>query len=184
MTDRDCIDEQAKFRHVLGASRVPPTVPPFDVGNEWNITTVMANSTAALNGFSKFIGHLKAGSELDERVREIAILRVSALLRSDYAWGRHVPRARALGMSDEEIAAVRDGDFRRLLPEERAAAFLAEAVEVRTITDAVWSDAARFFTPSQLVELTMLSGCYGMVSRFTVALGLPLDDDIAGLESP
>jgi alkylhydroperoxidase family enzyme len=165
-------------------ARVPRAAPPFDVGNQRNITMALANSTVAFTGFVRCIAHMNRHTELPADAREAAILRVGAVVGSEYEWGQHVPRARRAGLTDEQIRAVRAGDLATLPPVVAVAARYAEAVERRTVDDEVWVAVAEHFTSAQVVELTTLAGFYGLVSRLLLALDVPLDDDIAGFDTP
>ena len=48
---------------------------------------------------------------LGDRCREIAILVVAAHWRSDFEWYAHEAVARSVGLTDAELAAVRDGRY-------------------------------------------------------------------------
>ena len=113
-----------------------------------------------------------------------AAWRSNARLGADYEWGNHVIAATKLGMSKSEIRGLRDGDVGGFDENERVAIAFGEAVEDRTVDDALWEKASTWFTPAQLADLTMLVGFYGLASRFVMALGVPLDEGVAGLDSP
>jgi alkylhydroperoxidase family enzyme len=76
---------------------------------------------------------LTGGLSLEPRLREIAILRVAQNVRSDYEFGHHIAIARAAGVTDEEIAALKDftdsGCFSDL---ERAVIRYTDAVSLLT----------------------------------------------------
>lgn len=168
-------------------ARVPYIEPPDTVPEsrrQWNFTRALANSPVAFDAFSKFAARMGRGTELPARSREMAVLRVGAMVGSHYEWGRHVPRARASGFTDDQIRGVRSGDVSTLDAQEQVAVRVAEAVEHGTMSDALWTSALAHFTPSQLTELVLLSSMYGMVSRFLNAIDVDLDDDIAGLSTP
>jgi alkylhydroperoxidase family enzyme len=158
----------------------------MDLGdrNGWNITAALANSPIALKAFTRCIGTLNLGTELETHTREAVILRIGALLGSDYEWGRHVLRARADGLSDATIRGLRDGDLAELSEADAAAVRYIEAVETRSVEDDLWAEVSKHYSTSQLVELTMLGGFYGLVCRFLLALRVELDDDVSGLEMP
>jgi 4-carboxymuconolactone decarboxylase len=52
---------------------------------------------------------VRYASQLTDREREPAILIVAAGWASDFEWGSHEAIARHIGLSDEEIEAVRSG---------------------------------------------------------------------------
>lgn len=166
-----------------GDVRVPPADLPFDVGNAWNITRTMANSTVCFTGFARFSAQLRK-SELSPRLREVVILRVGVLLGCDYEWGRHVHRARAAGLTDDDIRAIRSGELHMLDEVEALVARYADAVEARSVTDILWAEVQSRFDVAEAVELTTFAAFYSFVCRFLLALNVPLDNDIHGFEVP
>src|SRR5439155_1946210 len=171
-------------------ARVPAATPEFregaqTVGNtDLNIFRALANAPQVFRGFGDLGGRLLLRSNLAPRTREAVILRMGALLGSDYEWGQHVVMGRAAGLGDEEIRAIRDGSLAGLTEEETAAVRYGEAVESRAVDDARWKETARQFDDSQMVELTVLAAFYGLVSRTLIALDVQLDDNIQGLTHP
>ena len=168
-------------------ARVPDAAPPEDsqeAFGQLNIFKALSNSPQVLKGFGDLGGRLLFRGQLPPRTRELVILRVGAMLGSDYEWGQHVVMGRAAGLSDDEIRAIRDGSIGGLSPSEVAAVRYAEAVEERRVDDALWDAAASHFGPAEMVELTVLAAFYGLVSRTLLALGVELDDNIQGLDHP
>ena len=47
--------------------------------------------------------------ELDAKLRELAILRVAHLTGANYEWTQHVPIAKQTGVTDAQVAAIRQG---------------------------------------------------------------------------
>jgi 4-carboxymuconolactone decarboxylase len=165
-------------------SRVPPASPAFETDNDWNITKTLANATGVLKGFSRFVGHMKQGSEVSDRVREAVILSIGAKLECDYEWGRHVPRAEAAGFSADTIRGLRTGDLQGLAPDERVAVLYALQVESVSVDEVTWNELKSHFSDSESVELTMWAAFYGLVCRTLLALEVQLDDDVRGLDYP
>jgi alkylhydroperoxidase family enzyme len=144
----------------------------------------MAASNAVFKGFTRFASAMLRHSELAERTREVAILRIGAVVGSQYEWRRHVLIGRAKGLTDAEITDVKSAVFDSLSTEERIAAVYAEAVETRTVDDYLMRELKALFSESQIVELTMLCAMYSLVCRFLLALDVNLDEDIASLDTP
>ena len=171
-------------------ARVPDAQPQVEgegregVRTDLNIFKALSNSPQIFRGFGDLGGRLLFRSALPPRTRELVILRVGAMLGSDYEWGQHVVMGRAAGLTDDEIRAVRDGRTGGLSAEEAAAVRYGEAVEERRVDDAVWRETSQHFDARQMVELTVLAGFYGLVSRTLIALDVQLDDDIRGLDHP
>jgi 4-carboxymuconolactone decarboxylase len=123
---------------------------------------------------------LTGGLSLEPRLREIAILRVAQNVRSDYEFGQHIPIARAAGLTDEEIAALKDfaesGCFSDL---ERAVIRYTDAV---SLLDAGAPDLARelrrWLSDRELLELSFVIGHWTMVACVLVPLEVELDEHV------
>jgi alkylhydroperoxidase family enzyme len=159
-------------------ARVAPTDPPFDIGNTFHITGTFARSPAAFGAYMRFIHHLTRGSELDTRTRELVILALGAKLGAEYEWRRHCIRARAEGVTDAELRALRAGEFHGFAPAERAVLRFAVAFDGLAVDDETWAELAAHYSDSLLVEISTWAGIYGLVCRFLLALRVELDDDI------
>ena len=112
-------------------------------------------------------------TQLDDKVRELAIIRVGLLNRVAYIVDSHVPTmALAAGLTLEECAALRDWEGSTLFDaRERAVLAYTDAMtrDVQ-VPDAVFSALRPHFSDRQLLELTVLIGSYNMHSRVLEAL--------------
>src|SRR3954451_9599288 len=68
----------------------------------------LVNSPKAARAFSGLGGFIRYGSQLDPRLRELAILQVGWLARSPYEWSHHVKLGHDFGVSDDDISALID----------------------------------------------------------------------------
>src|SRR5258706_3059822 len=74
-----------------------------------NIYRMLPHAVAAAPGFLKLGGALLRESELDAKLRELAILRVGVLSGATYEVHQHKRVARSVGLSNDNIEAVPDG---------------------------------------------------------------------------
>jgi uncharacterized peroxidase-related enzyme len=74
-----------------------------------NITRVMANSPAVLEGYLSFSGAL-AGGALDPQLRERIAIAVASLNQCDYCLAAHTAAAKMMGVSQGELAAARQAE--------------------------------------------------------------------------
>ncbi len=116
--------------------------------------------------FAPFVGKLLLKGRLPARARELAILRCAALCAADLEWNAHVPMARAAGLDDAEIRAVRGGSAAPVwTPGDAAVLRAAEELHAEArIGDATWALLAGAFDEAQLIELTFLIGAYHMIA--------------------
>lgn len=148
-----------------------------------NVFRVMLHSPGVTAGWVSLANSLRTAS-LDLRTRELAILLVAHLKRSEYEWGHHEPVALSAGVSAGEIAALRAWpDRAQWEPRDWATLSLVHAVACNEpIPD--WSlselqdDGAGF-----VVELAATAAHYVAVALFTTALQVPADEHETG-ESP
>src|SRR5438552_5442638 len=105
---------------------------------------------------------------LPGRLREIVIIRVGHLTKSQYVLRQHVPfLAVADGLSLEECDALSDWHPSRFFTaSERAALSYADTMTLEIVVqDAVFADVERHFNPRQIVESTVPFGTYTMHGR-------------------
>lgn len=144
-----------------------------------NLHRTLANNRRMADNFYLLANSIHGDSNLPTRIREFAILRVSARLGSDFEFSHHFRGAQSVGITADECRAIRDGEFGAFSDAERAALALTDAVEDRGVTEAVWAQAARHFSPVELLDLVMAVGFYGYASRLTIALDVPVDPGFA-----
>ena len=146
-----------------------------------NVFRVVAHNPQLLRNWLRMATPLLTGGlSLEPRLREIAILRVAQNVRSDYEFGQHIAIARAAGLADAEIAALKEyesGDeFSEL---ERALIRYADAVRG---FDADAPDHARelkrWLSDRELMELSFVIGHWTMIACFLVPLEVELDEHV------
>ena len=143
-------------------------------GKVTNIYRALAHRPSILVATGPFVAAVQQPDELDARLKERVILRVSILNGSAYCTHAHEQISAKMGFTGDEIRAMRDPGAAALDDDERAALAYAEEVTVRpgAVSDAVFQELGRHFSEPQIVELTMLVALYNMVNRFNEALRL------------
>jgi 4-carboxymuconolactone decarboxylase len=146
-----------------------------------NIFRVMAHNPKLLRDWLRMATPLLAGGlSLEPRLREIAILRVAQNARSEYEFGQHIPFARTAGVSDEEMAALKDYESGELFSElERALIRYVDAV-AHFAADAPEHarEMKRWLSDRELVELSFVIGHWTMVACVLVPLEVELDEHV------
>lgn len=119
---------------------------------------------------------------LDPIYREVLVLVVGFLSKSDYVLYHHVSISRNLGMSEEMIEAIECGDYGVLSAEERAIAqFTREVVEDVAPSDSALADLRTHFSDAHVFEMVTLIGNYMITARMAGVSGCELDGNaIAG----
>jgi AhpD family alkylhydroperoxidase len=122
-----------------------------------------------------------SAQQLSPRLRELAILRVARLSGAEYEWGQHVAIARAMGVGDEEIAALERGDVAAPAfdPIDRLVlAFTTEVVERVGASAATVAEMQRHFSTREIVELILAIGFYMTLARLMETAAIDLDPPV------
>ena len=140
-----------------------------------NITRMLLHGPRAATGFLDLAIGFRQGA-LDPKLRETVILRVATDEDNVYQRMQHLPAAELAGLSSEEVDAITRGDITRLDPRLAIAVrFVDECATRVKVSDPTFDDARRVFSPSEIVEMTLLTGFYMMTARFLATLGIDLD---------
>lgn len=154
----------------------------WENGSRTNTQMVFANHPKLAMAFNTFGKHLLIDSTLPVRPRELIVLRVAYLLKSEYEWHYHVGYGLAAGLTLTEIAAVRDGpEAPEWATRDGDRAVLAAVDELWTqsqITDGTWADLDRNFDRHQLMDLVFTIGQYVMLSWAISSFGIQLEDGV------
>ena len=171
---------------------IPPVSPeqlPEDLRAQWEATPrpglrsfiqVMAHAPDHFRRFNEVYGALRFDNHLDARLTELVRLAVARTTECQVCMaGRH-PDAVAAGLTEELVDQL-GGDARTGLTsaEDAAVAFaIAFATDHHTVDDDLLDALAAHFTPTQIVELALLS-VMCLVGRFSMLLGLVEDASCA-----
>lgn len=165
------------------SARIVPLEPPYDTDVQASFDVVMRGApplalfrTVARN--PRVLQRMMAGGLLDRgsipmRLRELVILRATALCGAEYEWGVHVAAfADKAGLTPAEWAATATGaDPGSWSTGDRLVLELVDALHARyAIGDALWARLADAFTEDQLVELLMVAGQYHGIAMLVNAL--------------
>jgi alkylhydroperoxidase family enzyme len=173
LTEEEVTDEQRELLQSVATSD----------GWAINIFATLVRHPGLFRRWLPFGGKLLAG-KLPARDRELLILRTGWLCRSEYEWGQHVVIARGVGVTDEEIARVKEGAQGWSDPFDATLVRAAnEMHDAGCITDATWNELAARYDEPQLVEVPMLVGHYHMVAFTLNSLGVQREPGVPGFEA-
>jgi alkylhydroperoxidase family enzyme len=99
-----------------------------------------------------------------DRVRELAILLVAARWDSAFERESHEAIARALGFSEQELAAIRDVDVSSFTGDERLVGTAVLALLDGDLADDAWDAASTALGVDGVFELTALVGYYATLA--------------------
>jgi AhpD family alkylhydroperoxidase len=110
---------------------------------------------------------------LDDRVRELVIMRVATLTGCDYVWKVHETQfAAPAGVTPQQVEALRDWRKSDVFgARERALlAYVDGMTQDVAVTDAVFDGLRQHFNERETVEVTVLIAAYNMHTRVLRAL--------------
>jgi 4-carboxymuconolactone decarboxylase len=163
-TDEELSDE---------AKELLATMPPL------NIARMFAGAPASFKALSELGQAILLYSQLDPRLREVAILAVARTSDSEYERLQHENVGRLVGMPEEEVRAAADGDVDALDEEARLVWRFAEQIasKVRADEDITAEILARFGR-QQATELVVCCAFYSAVARIIETTGVELEDEL------
>jgi alkylhydroperoxidase family enzyme len=146
---------------------------------------VMLQHPALAKAFLTFNNHVAIASTLSKRIRELLILRISWLRRSEYEFIQHVVLGRNAGLSEAELERVQlgpdapgwdplDADLVRAVDELHGDA---------RIRDDTWQRLSAQFSTAQLMDLIFAVGCYDILAMVFKTLGAQLEPGVDPLDS-
>lgn len=139
-----------------------------------NLYRLMAHSPGALRRQSALGRYIRHESRLDPRLRELAILQVGYLARSEYEYAHHTKIAQEFGISDDDIHAVAaETEGRPTHLDPLARAVMRAAREMATgidLSDATFAELAASLDKELMVDLLMTIAFYCGIVRFLSAM--------------
>ncbi|HEX3842189.1 MAG TPA: hypothetical protein VHU85_15455 [Acidimicrobiales bacterium] len=158
------------------------------------LSQVFVDGTPASNIFTTFVRHpglfrkwwplsakLLVG-KLPSRDRELLVLRTGWRCNSEYEWGQHVLLAPTCGLSDDDVARVKEGP--EVAGWSQFDASLLRAVDELhdegCVSDATWQFLAERYDERQLIEVPMLVGHYHLVAFTLNSLGVQREPGVPG----
>ena len=118
---------------------------------------------------------------LDARVREVVILTVGAVCKSDYELYAHRAVAAKAGLAAEDIEVLATGAeltaMTQLRPTEQAAhRFVRAITKDHRVPGDIFADAQKFFGHKGLVDMLHLAGLYMAISAVLNAFEVPVPE--------
>jgi uncharacterized peroxidase-related enzyme len=143
-------------------------------GKVTNIYKALAHKPSIISTIGPFVAAVQEPHELDPKLKERVILKVSKINRSAYCYHAHQQISKKMGFTENEIIEVDNPENADISEAEKVALKYAEAMTVSpgNIPDTLFDELKKHFGDSQIVELTSLEALYNMINRFNEALKL------------
>ena len=142
-----------------------------------NLARMLAHSPSGTRAFRRTGGWIRFKAGFDPRLREMAILRIGVVTRTDYEYSHHIELGRQFGLSDDDIRAVIAGTGAESLTElERLILTAAdEATEGLSISTETFDALRSHLSDELLVELTIIVAYYNAVVRVLNTLEIDVE---------
>jgi alkylhydroperoxidase family enzyme len=160
----------------------PDSVASILTRTPLGLLQTIAHAQSAFEDWISYSNALLTVLELDPVVRELAILQVAHLERSRYEWVQHVAIGRALGVSDDQIAAIEsDEEGNACFSEVHSSTlrFVRQVVIDGAASEDQLAALSAHIGTRGAVELLLVIGHYIGISRLVASIGLEPDDPIA-----
>ncbi len=146
-------------------------------GSKTNIIMVLANHPDLTKNYNLFARHLLVESALPLRPRELVVLRVAWRVKSLYEWHNHVGYAVNIGMSLDEIEAIKTGASAPNWNDEDRTVLQAvdDLMDNNVISDASWAALNRFLDRKAVMDFVFSVGQYVMISWALNSFGVQLE---------
>ena len=179
----------------LDAPRIPPVqkadwtdaqrelLQPYEESGQLiNVFTTVANHPDLMRDFLVFVSHRLQRNTLPERDREMLILRIGWLSKSEYEWSQHVVIGKSVGLTDRDVEHIVDGPSASDLSDNDRLLLQAtdELHSDAHISDATWTALSRIYTTEQMMDLVFTVGQHNLVSMALNSFGVQLDEGFEG----
>jgi len=145
-----------------------------------NIFRMLAHTPNLLRRFLALGGELRNGTELDPKLRELALETVGRLTGAEYEFTHHWNLARRVGVSREQLEQLADFETSSLFNEQERLVmrYALEATRNVAVTDATFEAVRKSLGTRRLMELVQNVAFYNMVVRVLVPLGVEVEPGV------
>jgi uncharacterized peroxidase-related enzyme len=144
-------------------------------GKPGNAQKALAHRPEMLKNFLPF--YASVGRSLDRKLYELIYLRTSFINGCHYCIQHHVASSKKVGLTTEDWAALKAGDYSRYSDKERAALSYVEKLtrSPHDISDSDVTTLSKHFSEPEIVDIHLLAGLANLTNRFTDPLGLEVE---------
>lgn len=163
------LDQQDASPEVAKALRAPVVL---------NVQRITAHAQRLFPARSRLSRALMTQIRLNPKYRELAILRTAKICRSVYEWTQHLPPARTVGVSEDQIAAIENWEQAACFDEvERLVLKFTDEVNRQVKADRATLEALkRRLSAEEIVELLIIIGHWRQTATILETLEVDLDE--------
>ena len=142
-----------------------------------NIFRTIANAPNLLRRFLGLGNELRNGTQLDPKLREMALMTVGRLTNAEYEFTHHWNISLKVGVKREQLEHLAGFETSPLLNDHERAVmrYASEATTNIKVSDATFNALRDFLDNRRITELVMNVAFYNAVVRVLVPLGVELE---------
>jgi 4-carboxymuconolactone decarboxylase len=164
--------------------RIEPVAPADPARPNGNVFRTFVHNPPADRLRGAITGHIRNATTLAPRQRELLLMRIGALCRSEYEWGAHSRIGKQTGMTDEDVERIATGGT---LSDPVDAVLMRAAGELYQndrVSSATWDALSTSFGAKQRLDVLIAVGGYRAVSMAINSAGVQLDANMANSRFP
>ena len=144
-------------------------------GKPGNVQKALAHRPEMLKNFPGF--YASVGRSLDRKLYELIYIRVSLINGCHYCTQHHLASSKRVGLTSDDWATLKKGDYSRYGEKEKAALTYVEKLtrSPHDISDANFAELKKHFSDPEIVDIHLLTGLANLTNRFTDPLGLEVE---------
>jgi alkylhydroperoxidase family enzyme len=143
-----------------------------------NVFRTLLHRPRVAKGVADLLLSLLFGAELDDRLRELVIMRIGWSTGSEYEWAQHWKVALDLGVDETDILSVRDWPASECFDELDRAVLSAtdQALAGARIDEPTMDTLRSRLSDDAVIDLVSAIGTWTMISTLLRSLDVPLED--------
>jgi alkylhydroperoxidase family enzyme len=144
-----------------------------------NLQLTTGHAPKIMEGTLGLARAIRLEAETSRFLRELVIIRTAGIVGSDYELNQHYALASACKYPNEKIMAIQNWKSSTLFDEKEKAmlAFVDEMAQGGDVKDITFEAFSKFFTPKQIVEISVTVSSYYGNGLLTKALKIKSETD-------
>jgi alkylhydroperoxidase family enzyme len=145
--------------------------------NPGHIHRILANAPNLLRRFLALADELRNRTELDPKLRELALMTVGRITHAEYEFVHHWNISLRVGVKREQLERLAEYEHSPVFSEQERAVmrYAAEVTAGIGVSDSTFRALEAFLDNTRILELAMNVAFYNAVVRILVPLGVELE---------
>jgi len=172
----------ARIPLVPADTQDPILKPMFDGirargGEPLNMHRTVGNAPKIFKSYAEMAFAIRAQAVVSRADRELIILRATHNHHGDYEFTQHRPMGVSCGLTQAQVDAVPNWRNSTVFGEKQRAvlAYADGKASADGVDDATFAALKRFYSPQEIVELTVTAAFYAAAAQVTRSLGVKLE---------